>query len=201
MAENLLFATLDPTMRSIRLPGFDKVILSDTVGFISELPTQLVAAFRATLEEVLEADVIVHVRDVAHPDSDAQHGDVSRVLRDLGATDTPEAAPLIEALNKVDLLLKDQRESTLEQAARADDAVAISALTGEGLDELQELISATLQRSARVYEYDLGPEEGARVAWLYEHGDVVSRRDEEGRTHLRVRMSEEARARFERRPA
>ena len=124
-AEDLLFATLDPTMRAIRLPGLEKVILSDTVGFVSSLPTQLVAAFRATLEEVLEADVIVHVRDIAHPDSEAQAEDVYTVLRDLGITEG--GAPVIEAFNKIDLL-EPERRAALHPG---DDAVAISAETGE----------------------------------------------------------------------
>ncbi|MFC3713660.1 GTPase HflX [Sphingoaurantiacus capsulatus] len=199
MAEDLLFATLDPTMRAIELPGFDKVILSDTVGFVSELPTQLVAAFRATLEEVLEADVIVHVRDVAHPDSQAQLADVKTVLRELGVVDAgKDNAPIIEALNKIDLLHGEARTALVEQAARDDDAVAISAVTGEGVDALQAQISATLQRSARVYDYTLKPEEGRRIAWLHQHGEVVERRDEEdGSVTLRVRLEDEARARFE----
>jgi GTPase len=198
MAEDLLFATLDPTMRAIDLPGVDKVILSDTVGFVSELPTQLVAAFRATLEEVLEAEVIVHVRDVEHPDSAAQLADVQSVLRELGVVDSGEGAPIIEALNKIDLLDAEARQRLVEQTARADDAVAISAVTGEGVDKLQALVSATLQRSARVHDYVLGPHEGARVAWLHQHGDVVERRDDdEGQVHLRVRLDDETRARFE----
>ncbi len=199
MAEDLLFATLDPTMRAIDLPGFDKVILSDTVGFVSDLPTQLVAAFRATLEEVLEADVIIHVRDVAHPDSQAQLADVQEVLRQLGVVDSEEeGAPIIEALNKIDLLGPEARERLQHQSDRADDAVALSAITGEGVDKLQALVSATLQRSARIHDYVLNPDEGARIAWLHEHGDVVERRDDEdGRVHLRVRLSEDAQARFE----
>jgi GTPase len=198
MAEDLLFATLDPTMRAIDLPGFDKVILSDTVGFVSELPTQLVAAFRATLEEVLEADVIIHVRDVAHPDSQAQLADVNTVLRELGVVDSGEGAPIIEALNKIDLLDTEARHRLVEQTARSDDAVAISAVTSEGIDKLQALVAATLQRSTRVCDYVLGPQDGARVAWLHEHGDVIERRDdEEGKVHLRVRLSDDERARFE----
>jgi len=197
MAEDLLFATLDPTMRAIELPGFEKVILSDTVGFVSELPTQLVAAFRATLEEVLEADVIVHVRDVAHPDSQAQLADVKTVLRDLGVIETGEGAPIIEALNKIDLLDAEARGRLLEQTARDDDAVAISATTGEGVDRLCDVVSATLQRSARVYDYRLQPEEGARIAWLYEHGEVVERRDDDEGVFMRVRLGDDARARFE----
>ena len=198
MAENLLFATLDPTMRAIELPGFDKAILSDTVGFVSKLPTQLVAAFRATLEEVLEADLIIHVRDVAHPDSQAQLADVHIVLRELGVVDSGEGVPIIEALNKIDLLDPEARARLVEQSARADDAVAISAETGEGIDKLLALVSATLQRSARVINFEFGPGDGARIAWLHEHGEVVERRDDEdGRVHLRVRLADDARARFE----
>lgn len=147
---------------------------------------------------MLEADVIVHVRDVAHPDSAAQLADVQAVLRELGVVESGEGAPIIEALNKIDLLDADTRGELLEQAARTDDSVAISAVTGEGVDKLQTLVSALLQRSARVYDYVLGPHEGARVAWLHEHGEVVERRDdEEGQVHLRVRLGDETRARFE----
>ena len=193
-AEDLLFATLDPTMRAISLPGLDKVILSDTVGFVSSLPTQLVAAFRATLEEVLEADIIVHVRDIAHPDSDAQAADVYQVLRDLGVAEGEGAAPMIEALNKIDLLDADDRAGLHP----GDDAVAISAETGEGVDALQKLVASTLRASARVQTYKLGPEEGARIAWLHEHGEVLDRRGDEGSTWVSVRLTDEARARFER---
>ncbi len=196
MAEDVLFATLDPTMRAVSLPGFDKVILSDTVGFVSELPTQLVAAFRATLEEVLEADVIVHVRDVAHPDSDEQKSDVEAVLRDLGVVESPDAAPVIEALNKIDLLEDEARAAMLAQ--HADDSVAISAIGGQGVDALRRLISETLQRSARVEEYDLDANDGAKLAWLHEHGEVLARSASDGRIHVRVRIGEDAKARFER---
>jgi len=197
MAADLLFATLDPTMRAIRLPGFDKVILSDTVGFISELPTQLVAAFRATLEEVLEADVIVHVRDLAHPDTEAQQADVLGVLRDLGVVDSPDAAPILEAWNKIDLLDAPARDALLDQAARRSDAIAISAQTGEGVDVLRRRVAETLQKAARIVDVDLGVEEGARIAWLYEHGHVLDRVDDGVRVKLKVRLSDLMRARFE----
>ena len=197
MAENLLFATLDPTMRSIQLPGLDKVILSDTVGFVSALPTQLVAAFRATLEEVLEADFIVHVRDVAHSDSDAQDADVHAVLRDLGLGEGEGATPIVTALNKTDLLSPEQRA-----ALHPDDSeVAISAITGDGIPALQRLIAATLNAAARVHTYKLGPSEGARIAWLHEHGEVLDRRDDGADTWISVRLTDETRARFERQPA
>ena len=129
MAENLLFATLDPTLRQISLPGIDKAILSDTVGFVSELPTQLVAAFKATLEEVVSADLLVHVRDVAHPDSAAQKADVEAVLAEVGVSDT---TPRVEAWNKLDLVHGEARDDLIAEAGRRDDVVALSALTGEG---------------------------------------------------------------------
>ncbi len=195
MAEDLLFATLDPTMRGIALPGYDKVILSDTVGFISALPTQLVAAFRATLEEVVEADLIVHVRDIAHPDADAQAADVADVLRGLGVIDGERRVPLVTALNKIDLLGDDRRAGLL--AHLPDDSVAVSAVTGDGVDALRQLMATMLQRASRVVELVLEPGEGRRVAWLYEHGDVVDRRDDdEGRTTLRVRLAADMAARF-----
>ena len=188
MAEDVLFATLDPTMRSVSLPGVDKVILSDTVGFVSDLPTQLVAAFRATLEEVLEADVIVHVRDVAHPDSEAQLADVEAVLRDLGVAEGEAGAPVIAALNKIDLLEPEGRGAVIAQAERADLSVAISAVGGEGVEHLRRLIGETLQRASRVYDYDLDANDGATIAWLHEHGDVIERTDAEGTLHVRVRL-------------
>ena len=139
-AENLLFATLDPTMRDVRLPGFDKAILSDTVGFVSDLPTELIAAFRATLEEVASADLLVHVRDMAHPDREAQREDVDDVLESLGLAEEG-APPRIEAWNKIDLLSGEERERLTEEAKRRDDVVPISAVTGEGLDALREHLS------------------------------------------------------------
>ena len=200
MAEDLLFATLDPTMRAIELPGVDKVILSDTVGFISALPTQLVAAFRATLEEVIEADLIVHVRDVAHPDSEAQAADVMDVLRDLGVIDggakgEGRAVPMVTALNKIDLLDAEARAGLL--ANLPDDAVAISAAGGEGVDALQTLVAAMLQRSSRVADFVLAPGDGRRAAWLYAHGEVIDRADaDDGSVTLKARLTPEMAARF-----
>ena len=195
MAENLLFATLDPTMRSVTLPGVDKVIMSDTVGFVSALPTQLVAAFRATLEEVLEADVIVHVRDVAHPDSAAQKGDVEKVLRDLGVIDGDKLIPIVTALNKLDLLEPDQHDSLI--ASIGDDEVAISAISGEGVPALIDLIARTLQASMRVHAVRLSHSDGRRSAWLHEHGEVVGRLDAEDCVVLQVRMGDDVKARFD----
>ena len=195
MAENLLFATLDPTMRAVALPGIDKAIVSDTVGFVSALPTQLVAAFRATLEEVLEADCIVHVRDVAHPDSAAQAGDVEAVLRDLGVIDGDKVIPIVTALNKIDLLEADERASLL--ASVGDAAVAISALGGEGVEALTVLVARTLQASQRTHAIRLSQGDGRRAAWLHQHGEVVGRRDEDDAVILQVRMPDEVKARFD----
>ena len=194
MAEDLLFATLDPTMRGIELPGIDKVILSDTVGFVSALPTQLVAAFRATLEEVIEADVIVHIRDIAHPDSDAQAADVAAVLAELGVVDSPAAPPLLTVYNKVDLL---DAEARAGLAAR-DDAVAISAVTGKGIETLRHRIADLLQQRTQTFDLTLGPAEGRRVAWLYSHGEVLERTGgDDGSTRLKVRLGEAEKARFD----
>ena len=170
MAENLVVATLDPTMRQITLPGLDKAILSDTVGFVSDLPTQLVAAFRATLEEVISADLIVHVRDIAHPDSDAQKEDVERVLAEIGAE-----APRIEAWNKLDALDPEQRSVVEAEAERRDDVVMISALTGEGVDRLSRFVSDRLTGGNRVRHIELPAGDGAAAAWLHEHGEVIDR--------------------------
>ena len=150
MAEDLLFATLDPTLRQIALPGIDKAILSDTVGFVSELPTQLVAAFKATLEEVVSADLLIHVRDIAHPDTLVQRDDVETVLRDIGV-DT--SVPRIEAWNKLDLLDEDERAEWLGEAARREDVVAISALSGEGVAGLLDTASAGRSAHSRARPY------------------------------------------------
>jgi len=201
LARDLLFATLDPTMRAVVLPSGRRIILSDTVGFISDLPTDLVAAFRATLEEVIDADLIVHVRDIAHPDAEAQRADVYAVLRTLGLEAAIETS-LIEVLNKIDLLPPDVREAALAQARRSNrPVVGVSALTGEGCDALLELIDELTAKDRRVLDIRLGHEEGAAMAWLYDHGTVLSRRDEPDFTHLRVSLGAADAARFERRQA
>lgn len=183
MAEDLLFATLDPTMRRIRLPGVDKAILSDTVGFISDLPTQLVAAFRATLEEVTAADVIVHVRDIANPDSLAQKRQVLEVLEELGLIEGEGATPrvpIVEAWNKWDLLAADRADELSDQmVAHADEVIVpLSALTGKGCDELLVAVSRLLTSSAREHELVVPVRDGQRLAWLHAHGEVVA--DEDG---------------------
>jgi GTP-binding protein HflX len=170
MAENLLFATLDPTLRQISLPGIDKAILSDTVGFVSELPTQLVAAFKATLEEVVSADLLIHVRDIAHPDSEAQRADVEKVLSEIGVAET---TPRFEAWNKIDLLDGDERAAALAEAARRDDVVAISAMSGEGVDDLVREVADQLTAGHRRHTITLDAADGAGAAWLHQHGEVL----------------------------
>lgn len=195
MAENLLFATLDPTLRQISLPGIDKAILSDTVGFVSDLPTQLVAAFKATLEEVVSADLLIHVRDIAHPDTEAQRADVEAVLAEIGVSET---TPRFEAWNKLDLLDADQHEDVLVEAARRDDVVALSALDGEGVDQLIAQVAAKLTAGHRRYWITLPAGDGAGAAWLHAHGEVLGQ-EEEGEglsTRYEVRLAERDYERF-----
>ncbi len=195
-AENLLFATLDPTMRDIRLPGFDKVILSDTVGFVSDLPTELIAAFRATLEEVREADLLVHVRNMAHPDREAQKEDVEDVLASLGLAE--EGAPVrIEAWNKVDLVGGEERQRLYEEARRRDDVVPISAVTGEGLENLRELMAKRLRHGEEVHRIRLPASAGERIAWLHSRGEVLDQKLDRDELELSVRLSPDNWARFQ----
>jgi len=203
LAQDMLFATLDPTMRQISLPGLDKAILSDTVGFVSDLPTQLIAAFRATLEEVLSADLILHVRDIAHPDTEAQKADVLDVLSDLGAiTDTEgdgegdetASRPIIEIWNKLDLIEDPAHIAAVKaRAERESNVVLISALTGEGLPELKRYLADNLERGHRRYELTLDGSSGAALAWLHAHGEILSEDHENMgdllRTHVSVRMA------------
>ncbi|MFL6863583.1 MAG: GTPase HflX [Allosphingosinicella sp.] len=196
MAENLLFATLDPTMREVPLPGFDKAILSDTVGFISELPTQLVAAFRATLEEVISADLIVHVRDISHPDSDAQREDVESVLKEIGAG-AEGGQGLVEAWNKIDLLDGEEGERVRAEAARREDVVLLSALTGQGVDDLLDCASSRLREGATLRTVRLGAGDGEAIAWLHANGEVVASRSDDLTTEYDVRMSAADWARFD----
>jgi GTP-binding protein HflX len=200
-AEDQLFATLDPTMRSIALPSGAPAILSDTVGFISDLPTELVAAFRATLEEVSEADVILHVRDIAHPDTAAQKVDVLRVLDAMvkdGNLDADWPKRTIDVLNKADLIGGvDVVPGVVEHHDGGTEAIPISALNGEGLDRLRAAIDHRLQSAKEVTSFNLVPSDGARLAWLYRHGEVISREDEEEAIRVTVRMLPADRARFE----
>ena len=198
LAHDMLFATLDPTMRLVRLPGGLEAILSDTVGFISDLPTDLVAAFRATLEEVVEADLILHVRDVANADSEAQRQDVLAILADLGL-EAGDDEPMLEALNKIDCLTPEQQQVVRERAARKAEVLACSALTGDGVPDLLQAVETRLVRDHKRIELTLGPEEGAAIAWLHEHGRVLERREIEGKTRMSISLSPAALARFEQR--
>ena len=188
MAEDLLFATLDPTMRAIALPGVEKAILSDTVGFISDLPTQLVAAFRATLEEVTAADVICHVRDISNPSSAAQKAQVLHVLRDLGVIDGEGEAsiPILEIWNKWDQLDHEDADDLAAQVEANDDIVATSAVTGEGVDVLLDRLGEMLTRNAALRTFEVAAIDGRRIAWLHAHGEVIEdiEAEEGGSTRL-----------------
>ena len=195
-AQDQLFATLDPTMRALRLPSGRRTILSDTVGFISDLPTELVEAFRATLEEVSEADVILHVRDAAHPDTVAQRADVVAVLNGMvkdGAIDEAWPSRTVEVLNKADLM------GGIDQVPLRDDCVPVSALTNEGLPALLAAIDARISAGMVLATYVLSGADGARIAWLYEHGEVLDRTDTDDGVRVQVRLLPSDRARFERR--
>ena len=193
MAEDVLFATLDPTLRQISLPGIDKAILSDTVGFVSELPTQLVAAFKATLEEVISADLLIHVRDIAHPDSEAQRADVETVLAEIGVSET---IPRIEAWNKLDLLQGDDRDAMLAEAERRKNVVALSALTGQGVPALTATVAASLTEGHRRYHITLDAADGSAAAWLHAHGEVIDHVVDDGQATYEVRMAEREYERF-----
>jgi GTPase len=195
VAADMLFATLDPTMRRLPLPSGRTAILSDTVGFVSDLPTPLVAAFRATLEEVTAADLVVHVRDMHHPESEAQRDDVHGVLTELGLGDVVEGG-LVEALNKIDLLAEDQRIVLRNQAHRNRDAVPVSAVTSEGCDALLDLLDRRLDIDRRSVRLDIPLSDGAAIAWLYRHGEVVERADDERHAHVEVRLSDADLGRF-----
>jgi len=208
LAEDLLFATLDPTMREIAMPGIEKAILSDTVGFISDLPTQLVAAFRATLEEVVSADLIVHVRDISHADSDAQREDVERVLEEIGASPElgPESGPesrvaMIEAWNKIDVLEGEAEARVRAEAARRDNVVVLSALSGEGVNNLLDRAAQYLRTGAPLHDIVLAAADGEAIAWLHAHGEVLSQHHEGVENHLQVRLTDADWARFQARQA
>ena len=198
-ARDQLFATLDPTMRLLTLASGTKLILSDTVGFVADLPTDLVAAFRATLEEVRTADVVLHVRDVAHPESDAQRSDVLAVLDGLGLDEATRSERLVEFWNKEDLLGSEAAEALRAVAERRDDVILGSAMTGAGTDRLQALIERRLIRGHDVVEVELDPADGARLAWLYRHGTVLARTDDALRTRVRVALDQSERARLDQR--
>lgn len=195
LAKDMLFATLDPTMRRVVLPTGDEVILSDTVGFISALPTELVAAFRATLEEVLDADLIVHVRDISHPLTQEQAEDVRSILQSLGVTET---AAQIEVWNKVDLVPPEEREALVIQAARSPGVHIVSALTGEGMDSLLAAVAALIREPVTEEEIEVPFSNGRARAWLYEQGIVTAERQGEAGHLLRVSWTARQKARFAR---
>ena len=199
LAEDMLFATLDPTMRALELPSGQTIILSDTVGFIQDLPPHLVAAFRATLEEVVASDLVLHVRDIAHPETGPQRDDVNAILRGLfggAAMESEEVPPIMEVLNKIDLLDDVQRELVVNQAARDTDAVTVSALSGEGCAALLGQVDAKLLAHHIITDIDVPLSDGATLAWLYRCGDVIERDDRHLTTHVRVRLSPIDRARL-----
>jgi len=195
LAKDMLFATLDPTMRGVTLPSGRKVILSDTVGFISDLPTQLVAAFRATLEEVLEADLILHVRDIAHPETEEQAADVGDILESLGVE---EDVPVLEVWNKIDLLSEDTRRALLVQDARTPGIQAVSALTGEGLALLLAAIEQFLDEDRSEDDLVLPFSAGRARAWLHAAGVVLSEEDGDDGHKMRVRWTARQRDAFQR---
>jgi len=200
LAEDMLFATLDPTLRRVRLPHGTPVILSDTVGFISDLPTHLVAAFRATLEEVVEADLVLHLRDISDPDTAAQAEDVERILGDLGV-DAADTSRVIEVWNKIDLLDEGNRERLLaESASGKAPPIAISAVTGEGIDALKALIETRVSGELETMTVTLSPAQLGQVDWLYRNSDVVSRADnEDGSVTLSLTATHSARQEIENR--
>ncbi len=198
LAQDQVFATLDPTMRAVRLKSGRRVIFSDTVGFISDLPTTLIAAFRATLEEVIEADLILHVRDIAHAETEAQRADVDSVLGDLGIDTVPDNAPILEVWNKTDLLDADSIEGALAQAGfAARPPVLISGLTGDGVEGLLAAIDARLGEADTFIDLTLPAGDGRTIAWLYEEADVLSvSSNDDGETQLKLRVAGEKRARL-----
>ncbi|MEM9028198.1 MAG: GTPase HflX [Pseudomonadota bacterium] len=198
-AQDQVFATLDPTMREIVLESGRRLILSDTVGFISNLPTTLVAAFRATLEEVVNADLVLHVRDISHAETEAQRYDVESVLGELGIDVTSDAAPLLEVYNKIDLLSDDARSAVQRtHGARNDDPVLVSALRSEGLDALRHAIDERLGASDVEFDVTVGPTHGRILSWIHDNAEILSRSsDEAGNQSFRLRLSRERRGQLE----
>jgi GTP-binding protein HflX len=189
---DMLFATLDPTLRALTLPHGGKAMLSDTVGFISNLPTQLVAAFRATLEEVLEADIILHVRDISHEDAEAQERDVDTVLRQLGI-DPDSGAGLIEVWNKIDRFDPEERENLRNIAARRPlerPCFLVSAVSGEGVDELLTAIEDRLAATRTTLDLSIDASDGAGISWLHRNAEVLNKELHEGRFEMTVRVDE-----------
>ena len=200
LAEDMLFATLDPTMRQIALPGVEKAILSDTVGFVSDLPTQLIAAFRATLEEVISADIVVHVRDISHPETDAQRDDVLQILRDLGVIDDADAGNqprMVELWNKMDLLEGDRRDELTGISGRDDTVLMISAETGEGVDAFKPHLSALIAKGNDVRTVKIRADDGAALAWLHGRGTVTHKMVDGETVSVDVSLSRQLWGQFE----
>lgn len=197
-AKQQVFATLDPTMREVRLGSGRRVIVSDTVGFISDLPTMLIAAFRATLEEVIAADLILHVRDISHPETLAQASDVEKVLADLGIDTESDRSPVVEVWNKVDLLSESARETVLSNARfEAQRPVLVSSVTGEGVQRLLAVIDGRLGQDDRVYLVDIPVEEGRLVHWLHANADIIDcKRRDDGSAAYEVRVASEKQGAF-----
>ncbi|RVA22700.1 GTPase HflX, partial [Mesorhizobium sp. M7A.F.Ca.CA.004.11.2.1] len=199
LAQDMLFATLDPTLRRVRLPHGTPIILSDTVGFISDLPTHLIAAFRATLEEVVEADLVLHLRDISDPDTAAQAEDVERILADLGV-DAGDAKRVIEVWNKIDRLDEGNRTRLLADGADANKAppIAVSAVTGEGIDALKAIIETRMAGELEDLTVTIEPAQFGLVDWLYRNGDVVSRSDnDDGSATISLKATQSAREEIE----
>ncbi|XHM78870.1 GTPase HflX [Mesorhizobium sp. ANAO-SY3R2] len=195
LAEDMLFATLDPTLRRVRLPHGTPIILSDTVGFISDLPTHLIAAFRATLEEVVEADLVIHLRDISDPDTAAQAEDVERILADLGV-DAADTDRVIEVWNKIDQLDEGNRQRLLDEGSAGSKTppIAISAVTGEGIPVLTALIEQRVSGELETMDVTLEPSQLGQIDWLYRNGDVVSRTDnDDGSVSITIRATASAR--------
>lgn len=199
MAADMLFATLDPTMREIELVPGKKALLSDTVGFISSLPTQLVAAFKATLEDVIEADLILHVRDISHPDTEAQKEDVMTILLSLGLEEGPDC-PIYEVWSKIDLLDEEQRLTYENLASFKENITLISAITGEGCDEFRLELYDILAKGTKILKIAYEHNQGAAVAWMYKHSEVLARNDTESGTILEVRVDAKLLGRIEKDP-
>ena len=189
-AEDLLFATLDPAMRKIKLPSGRAVILSDTVGFISDLPHELIMAFRATLEEVLAADIIVHVRDVANPDSSAQKQDVISVLQSLGLNNIENQPHYIEVLNKIDLLDNSAKTELAASARKRRNTAVVSAVSGEGLTDFLDKLDKTLSYHHRLVEVTINAADGALLAWLYKNSEILSSQQQNELFTFRIRIGE-----------
>jgi GTP-binding protein HflX len=197
-ARDMLFATLDPTMRGIRLPSGRPIVMSDTVGFIADLPHELIAAFRATLEEVLEADVIIHVRDIAHEESEAQKSDVLAVLAELGIESEGDRR-LLDVFNKIDLLSPEERAGLRSRNGGLTAPIAMSALTGEGIPDLLARLDRILDTRSLTFELRLASEDGAGLAWAYAHGRVLAREQDDARVHLTLSIEPSDKGRFEKR--